>query len=149
MIVATFSTRPQVGASKHSHPVLRRLGGVGYGAGIVKLVASFRRPADAQSWMGHFLTQHEPLMHAVPGLQRLELASPFDTMALPGRDVDRRGAPFLVAELYFADRTGFEQAMGSAPGRAMLEDLQVFAGDEVSLYLADVEREHVPPGGGS
>lgn len=95
--------------------------------------------------MGRYLTVHEPLCHRLPGLRRLELSSPFDTMVLPGREADRRGAPFLIAELYFDDRAAFERAMTSPAGRAVLEDLEAFAAQEATLYLADVEREHLPP----
>lgn len=94
--------------------------------------------------MNRYLTLHEPLCHQLPELQRLELSSPFDTIPLPGRSGDRRGAPFLISELYFEDRASFDKAMTSEAGRAMLADLEEFAADEATLYLADVEREHAP-----
>jgi uncharacterized protein (TIGR02118 family) len=109
---------------------------------MVKLVATFRRPPDPQTWMARYLSGHEPLCHALPGLVRVELSSPFDTLAVAGRRGDRRGAPFLVSELYFPDRGTFDGAMASEPGQAMIADLEAFAAQQVSLYLADVEREH-------
>ncbi len=113
---------------------------------MVKLVATIRHPPDPRAWMNHFLTVHEPLWQQAPGLRRIELASPFDTLALPGQTPDRRGAPFLIAEVYFDDRSAFDHAMTSDVGRAILEDLQGFAGGLVTLYLAEVDRDHVVSG---
>lgn len=96
--------------------------------------------------MNRFLTVHEPLCHRLPGLRRMELSSPFDALPLPGSDTggDRRGTPFLIAELYFDDRPTFDQAMTSPEGQAMLRDLEEFASGTAQLYLADVERDHTP-----
>ena len=112
---------------------------------MLKLVATFRRPAEPQEWMNRFLTVHEPLCHRLPGLRRIELSSPFDALPLPGGGSgDRRGTPFLVCELYFDDRRSFDQAMTSPEGQEMLRDLEEFAQGDVQLYLADVERDHAP-----
>jgi uncharacterized protein (TIGR02118 family) len=108
---------------------------------ILKLVATFRRPVDPQPWMARFLGGHAPLYQELPGLRRIELSSPFDTISVARGQPDRRGAPFLVSELYFDDRDAFNHAMGSAAGRAMLADLDEFATDHVSMYLADVQRD--------
>ncbi|MDX6666545.1 MAG: hypothetical protein QOG68_2751 [Solirubrobacteraceae bacterium] len=94
--------------------------------------------------MARYLSGHEPLCRELPGLRRIELSSPFDTLSVADRRGDRRGPPFLVSELYFDDRAAFDRAMTSPAGRAVMADLEVFAKDEVSMYIADVERDHAP-----
>lgn len=112
---------------------------------MVKLIAIFRRPADPQEWMGRYLNEHEPLCRALPGLVRLELSSPFESMPLAGAGGDRRGPPFLICELYFADRASFDAAMTSPEGRTLVVDLERVGQVGLTMYLADVERDHAPP----
>lgn len=106
---------------------------------MVKLVVLFRRPADPQSFLTHYLAEHKPLLRSLPGLLRLELASSFDGLDLAARD--RRGPPFLMAELYWESRTGFETAIISPEGQAMLADLRSFAERETTMFLAEVQRD--------
>lgn len=96
--------------------------------------------------MARYLGDHEPLCRELPGLRRLELSSPLDALALSNSKIDRRGPPLLVSELYFDDRAAFELAIASPAGGRMLTDLEAFAADQVSMYTADVERDHAPPG---
>jgi uncharacterized protein (TIGR02118 family) len=106
---------------------------------MVKLVATFRRPSDPDAWMARFFTEQLPMLKELPLLERVELSSPFDSLGpLPGGRQDRRGPPLLMAELYFADRAAFDQAMVSDEGRRRMEALEAFAGDDMALFLADV-----------
>jgi hypothetical protein len=104
-----------------------------YAARVVKLVALYRRPRDPQAWMQEFLTVVEPEFRALPGLERLELAQPEDVFS----GGDRRGAPFLMLELYFADRAVLDRAILAPEGKAIRERLLADPRD-VSLFVADV-----------
>jgi len=106
---------------------------------MVKLVATFRRPPDPDAWMTRFFTEQLPMLRELPRIERIELSSPFDSLgALPGGRQDRRGPPLLMAELYFPDRSAFDEAMVSEEGRRRMEALSAFAGEDLSLFLADV-----------
>ena len=103
---------------------------------MIKLIATFRRPADPQQWMMEFLSEHAPRLRSLPNLERLELLAPFDTLA----GGDRRGAPVLITELCFDSRDDFDAAMVSDTGRVTMEALQDFAGSDLTLLLAEVEE---------
>jgi uncharacterized protein (TIGR02118 family) len=106
---------------------------------MLKLVSLYRKPREPQEWMGHFMNVHRPLLESLPSVERIELSSPLDGMSMPGAQPDRRGAPFLMVELYFTDRGAFDAAMVSDQGRAMIEDVQAWAGGEVTTFLAEVQ----------
>jgi hypothetical protein len=84
--------------------------------------------------MQAFLTDVEPRFRALPGLERLELAQPQDVLA----GGDRRGGPFLMAELYFADRSALDRAMLAPEGQAIKDHLIDNPGRDVSIFVADV-----------
>lgn len=106
---------------------------------MLKLVSLYRKPRDPQSWMSHFMNVHRPLLEALPSVERVELSSPFDAMSPPGSQPDRRGAPFLMVELYFLDRDRFEHAMTSDEGRRMIADMQEWGAGGITTFFAEVE----------
>jgi uncharacterized protein (TIGR02118 family) len=105
-----------------------------YPAAVVKLVALYRRPRDPQAWMQEFFSVFEPQLQDLPGLDRLELSQPQDVFS----GGDRRGAPFLMVELYFADRATLDRAILAPEGEAIRERLIDSPGRDVSLFVADV-----------
>ncbi|TMK42108.1 MAG: hypothetical protein E6G56_02365 [Actinobacteria bacterium] len=66
---------------------------------MVKLIALLRRPRNPQEWMKDMMGRVLPHCYDIPPLEAMEIASPDDTSTVHGRRGDRRGPPFLVAEL--------------------------------------------------
>ena len=100
---------------------------------MVKLIALYRQPADAQAFERHYATVHRPIVESIPGLARLVL-----NRCTP----PPWGGPsayYLVAEMHFADEATFTAAMASAENRAAGKDLRQFAGDIVTLITAREE----------
>ena len=96
----------------------------------VKLVALYLKPADVDAFLKHYEEVHTPLVRQVPGLDRLIVNR------VTGAPV---GEPpyFLIAEMHFADRATFDRAMSSAENRAAGKDLRGFAGDLVTMLVAE------------
>ena len=113
---------------------------------MVKLVAQFRRPAHPGQLLADVVGLVLPQCRTIPGVQRIELASTsgplVDVGAIQGHKGDRRGPPFLIAELYFADRDAFEAALATPQAEVALGKLLDDDNREVHLFLADVHPQH-------
>lgn len=112
---------------------------------MVKLVAQFRRPADPEQLLADVVGRVVPRCRTIPGVESVALASAGDDLAeveaVQGQKGDRRGPPFLIAELYFADRTAFDQALATSEAEAALGELLDVCNREVHIFLADVEPQ--------
>ncbi len=99
---------------------------------MIKLVALFKRPEDVEEFDRHYSDTHAPLMHKVPGLERMEVTRNLRAF---------RGEPeyYLVAEMYFRDKESFDAAMSSDENRAAGKDLMSFARDVVTMFYGEVE----------
>ncbi|HEY2519191.1 MAG TPA: EthD family reductase [Streptosporangiaceae bacterium] len=82
----------------------------------VKLIALYTQPDDPDVFEQHYRDQHLPLVHAFPGLQKVET----------GRIVaEADGGAILwhrVTEMYFADRDALDAALASKHGQAAAAD---------------------------
>lgn len=110
---------------------------------MVKLVAQFRRPDDPEKLLADVVTLVVPHCRQIPGVERVELASTDDDVPdvalVSGQRGDRRGPPFLTAEIYFPDRTTFDDALATPQAEAALGELMDVANREVHVFLADVK----------
>ncbi len=98
---------------------------------MIKLVALFKKPADAESFDQHYANVHTPLIRAMPGLQRLEVSR--ITSTIGGE------SPFyLIASMYFNGEDELNAALASPQGKAAGKDLMGFAKGIVSLLVAEV-----------
>jgi uncharacterized protein (TIGR02118 family) len=96
----------------------------------IKLIALYRKPDDVEAFMRHYEEIHAPLVRKLPFLQELRVSR------VTGSPI---GPPpyFLIAEMVFADRTAFDQAMASPENHAAGKDLMGFAGDLVTLMVTE------------
>lgn len=112
---------------------------------MVKLVAQFRRPKDPEQLLADVVGQVLPRCRTIPGVERVALASAGDEIvdieAIDGHKSDRRGAPFLIAEVYFADRGAFDDALATPQAESALGTLLEVSNREVHVFLADVQSE--------
>jgi uncharacterized protein (TIGR02118 family) len=99
----------------------------------VKLVALYTQPDDPDVFEQHYRDQHLPLVHAFPGLQKVET----------GRIIAEAdgGDPlwYRVTEMYFADRDALDAALASKHGQAAAADYAKIAppGSRILIQLLD------------
>lgn len=99
---------------------------------MVKLVALYKKPKDTEVFDKHYEEVHTPLTLKMPGLRKMEVSRV-------------TGAPmgesefYLMAEMYFDDAGALQAAMGSDEGKAAARDLMGFAGDIVTMFIAEVK----------
>lgn len=89
---------------------------------MVSLVAVYHTPHDPEAFMEHYRQIHLPIAQGLPGLASLRFGHP---KTLGGQGLP--DAPFLVAEMCFADRPTLERALLSEASRQATRDLEGFA----------------------
>ena len=95
-----------------------------------KLIALYRQPEDAAAFLQHYDEVHVPLVRRLPHLQSIVVNR------VTGSPIGE--APyFLIAEMHFADRAQFDEAMASPENRAAGKDLMSFARDVVTLLVVE------------
>lgn len=96
----------------------------------VKLIALYRKPADAEAFLAHYDEVHAPLVRKTPHLEHMVVnrvtGSPMGEPAY-----------FLIAEMHFPDRARFDEAMASPENRAAGKDLMSFARGLVTLLVVE------------
>ncbi len=100
---------------------------------MVKLVALYRKPADASAFDKHYYDVHIPLIKKTPGLRKLEVT------AVQGAPVGETKY-HLMAEMWYDSVDAMNAANASPEGRAAAKDLMSFAADVVTLFFGDVKE---------
>lgn len=94
------------------------------------LLALYKKPDDIPEFDSHYTQVHIPLAEKMPGLIETRyhkiIGSPMGNSAY-----------HLLAELTFESREALETAMASAEGKAAAKDLMGFAGQLVTLMIAE------------
>jgi hypothetical protein len=113
---------------------------------MVKLVAQFRRPKDPEQLLADVVGLVLPRCRTIPGVERVDLAfADEDDLAgvgvLQPQRGDRRGPPYLIAEMYFADRTVFDDALATPEAEGALGELLDVCDREVHVFLADASSQ--------
>lgn len=98
---------------------------------MIKMIAIYQTPEDAEAFLTHYRDVHVPLVKKVPGLLRAEVTKINRTMI-------GDNAPFLIAEMYFADKESFSAAMKSPENAAAGQDLMTFAKGRVTLVQGEI-----------
>jgi uncharacterized protein (TIGR02118 family) len=98
---------------------------------VAKLVALYKKPADAAAFDAYYFATHVPKAKKVPGLRRYEVST--GPVATPQGD-----SPYhLVAILSFDSVDAVQLGMGSREGQAAAGDLANFAQAGVDLLIFD------------
>jgi uncharacterized protein (TIGR02118 family) len=103
---------------------------------MVKLVALYQKPANVDAFEQHYAHIHIPLVEKIPGIRKTEwtrfLASP------------QGEAPYyMMYEMYFDDMEAYKVAMRSEENRIAGQDLLSFAGDGVTLMVAETYEDEI------
>ncbi len=98
---------------------------------MAKLIALYKKPADAAAFDKHYFSTHVPLARKISGLRRYEISS--GAVRTPQGD----SAYHLVAMLSFDSLEAIQRAMGSPEGQTTAADLGNFAQAGVELLVFD------------
>ena len=88
---------------------------------MIKLTALYTQPTDVEAFEAHYLSQHAPLVDAIPGLLRQE------TSVGVGSPDGSPAAYYRQADLYFADLAALGAGFASEPGQATAADATALA----------------------
>lgn len=106
---------------------------------MIKYVALYRKPADADTFDRRYFEEHMPLVAKTPGLARAEVAK-VARVFVPGFLTGAE--PYLIAELYFESKDAMKAAFGSPEWQAAGANLTEIGGMElVAMFSADVIDE--------
>src|SRR5271166_2085623 len=97
----------------------------------VKLVALYTQPDDPDVFERHYAETHVPMVHQIPGLQRLETGR-FIAEADGGEAIFYR-----TASLYFADRAALDRALATAEAQAAVADYAKIAPPGSRILVED------------
>jgi uncharacterized protein (TIGR02118 family) len=99
---------------------------------MIKLVCIYSHPSDAAAFDAHYREVHAPLVKQLPNLHKLEVAR---VTGAP-----RGESPFyLIVELYWESRELMDADMASPEMRAVGKDVRVFAGDILTMHVAEIQ----------
>jgi len=103
---------------------------------MIKYVALYKQPADAEAFEKAYFESHKPLIDKVPGLIRQEIGKVTRTF-VPGFLGDNE--PCLIAELYFESKDAMKTAFASPEWQASGANLTEIGGmDLVAMFSAEV-----------
>ncbi len=97
-----------------------------------QLTVIYEHPEDPAAFDSHYEVTHACLARQLPGLQSFTVSRPE-----PAPREETAGA-YLVAELRFADRAAFTEAVTSDAGRAVTADLASFATAGATILAGEV-----------
>ncbi|MQC26578.1 MAG: EthD family reductase [Chloroflexi bacterium] len=96
----------------------------------MKLIALYKQPDDPEAFDTAYFGQHIPLIKEVPGLLDVKAVKP--TRVLVGED-----APYLIAEMSFADKDALKAGLNSPEMAAAGENLDSFAKGQYTLMMGE------------
>ena len=98
---------------------------------MAKLIALYKKPADAAAFDAYYTSTHVPLAKKIPGLRRYEVSS--GPVASPQGD----SGYHLAAILEFDSLAAIQAGLASPEGQATAADLANFAQAGVELLVFD------------
>ena len=99
---------------------------------MVKLIAMYKTPEDAEAFDKHYFEVHMPMVAKIPGLIKSEVSR---VKPLPGSE----SGFYMMAEMYYDSMDSFNAAMASPEGKATAKDLVNFAKNNIEFYLGKVQ----------
>jgi uncharacterized protein (TIGR02118 family) len=97
---------------------------------MARVLVLYTLPADPVAFDAHYTDIHIPLVHALPGLTKFELAS------LPATP-DGPSPYYLIATLDFPDMAILHAALSSPAGQAAATDAATLMAPGSQLLIAD------------
>jgi uncharacterized protein (TIGR02118 family) len=100
---------------------------------MVKVLVLYNTPSDTAAFDSYYRATHIPIAKKLPGLLSYAIS------AQPPRAIAGT-APYLVAELEFADAAAIEKALVSPEGQATAADLANFAQAGASILIVETKK---------
>jgi uncharacterized protein (TIGR02118 family) len=98
---------------------------------MIKLVCLYNHPSDKDAFDKHYEQVHTPLVKQLPNLHKVEVAR---VTGAP-----RGESPYyLICEMYWENREKMDADMASPEMRAVGRDARAFAGDLLTMHVAEV-----------
>ncbi|WP_227467811.1 EthD family reductase [Nocardioides lijunqiniae] len=98
-------------------------------ASMHRLTVQYFDPADGDAFLAAYRERHVPLVRAVPDLQRFTLTTPRGD-----------GAPYLQAELWFADAETMKASLASPEMGAAAADAETYDVARKAMLTGEVEE---------
>lgn len=98
---------------------------------MAKLIALYKKPADAAAFDAYYFSKHVPTAKKIAGLRRYEVS------VGPVATLQGDSKYHLVATLSFDSMSAIQQALASPEGIATAADLANFAQAGVDLLVFD------------
>ena len=96
---------------------------------MAKLVALYKKPADARAFDTYYFSKHVPIAKKISGLRRYEVSTG------PVGTPQGESSYYLAAILTFDSMAAIQQALTSPEGQATAGDLANFAQAGVELLV--------------
>jgi uncharacterized protein (TIGR02118 family) len=93
-----------------------------------RLTVQYFDPTDGDAFLADYRARHVPLVQAIPGLARFTLTTPRGD-----------GAPYLQAELWFADSETMQAGLSSPEMGAAAEDAETYDVARRAMFSGEVE----------
>jgi uncharacterized protein (TIGR02118 family) len=94
-----------------------------------RLTVQYFDPTDGDAFLADYRARHVPLVQAIPGLQRFTLTTPRGD-----------GAPYLQAELWFADAETMKAGLSSPEMGAAAADAETYDVASKVMFTGEVEE---------
>lgn len=101
---------------------------------MVKLIALYKQPEDAQAFDDHYFNTHTPITKKIPGLRKMEVTK------IVGSPMGKSDF-YLLCEMYYDDHDALKAAMKTDESKASGKDLMSFAGELVTLMIGEEVNE--------
>jgi len=103
---------------------------------MIKLIALYKKPDDIEAFEYHYANVHLHLLEKIPGIRKTEWSR---ITAAPSGE-----APYyMMYEMYFDNLETYRAAMASEENKAAGKDLLSFAGDLVTMMIADAYEDEL------
>jgi uncharacterized protein (TIGR02118 family) len=100
----------------------------------VKVTALYNAPKDPAAFEKYYAETHMPLVYAVKGIARVELAKP-----LPGPD-GKAPAYYRITELWFDNMQAMQSVTGQPEWKKVREDVANFATGGATVLVSEIEK---------
>src|SRR2546421_10568280 len=100
---------------------------------MARLIAMYKKPADAAAFDRYYFAKHVPLAKKFPGL------TAYDVSHGPIVTPDGLAPYHLIATLTFDSVDAIQSALSSAEGQRIVADLGNFAAAGVDIYIVNTK----------
>jgi uncharacterized protein (TIGR02118 family) len=101
--------------------------------GAIKVTVLYGAPKDPAAFEAYYANNHMPMVYAVKGVSRVELAKP-----LPGPG-GKPPAFYRVTELWFENMPAMQEIMARPEWKKIVDDVPNFASGGATILVSEVD----------